>query len=65
MEAQKIADRQLSKNVGGLSETTQNSRFSNDIKKLTETVSVLIERINNNLQNGRRSQNFRSENGNN
>ena len=45
LEAQRLADRQRSKNVGSLRETSEDRNFSNDIRKLSETVKGLVESV--------------------
>ena len=45
LEAQRLADRQRSKNVGSLSETSEDRNFSNDMRKLSETVNGLVESV--------------------
>ena len=45
LEAQRLADRQSSKNVGSLSETSEGCNFSNDMRKLSETVKGLVESV--------------------
>ena len=43
LEAQRVADRQRSKNVGSLSETSKGQNFSYDMKELSEIVNRLVE----------------------
>ncbi|MCG8031204.1 MAG: hypothetical protein JAZ03_03345 [Candidatus Thiodiazotropha taylori] len=64
MEAQRIADRQRSKNVGSLSQTSENVHASPDIQKMAETVKSLVESIEK-LQNrqGSKDDHPRSRNG--
>ena len=45
LEAQRLADRQRSKNVGSLCETSEDRNFSNDMRKLSETVKELVESV--------------------
>ena len=45
LEAQRLADWQRSKNVGSLSETSEDRNFSNDMRKLSETVKGLVESV--------------------
>ena len=65
LEAQRLADRQRSKNVGSLSETSEDRNFSNDMRKLSETVNGLVESVEH-LQKKREPTDFqpRNEHGN-
>ena len=45
LEAQRMADKQRSKNVGSLSEASEKSEIGNDMKKIAETVSGLVESV--------------------
>ena len=45
LEAQRLADRQRSKTVGSLRETSEDRNFSNDLRKLSETVKGLVESV--------------------
>lgn len=46
MEAQRVADRQRSRTIGSIGETSGDSLFSNEIKKITQTVDKLAEKVN-------------------
>ena len=45
LEAQRMADKQRSKNVGSLSEASEKSEIGNDMKKIAETVNGLVESV--------------------
>ena len=57
LEAQRMADKQRSKNVGSLSEASEKSEIGNDMKKIAETVSGLVESVEK-LQNRNETEKF-------
>ena len=57
MEAQRVADRQRSRTIGSVGETSGDSLFSNEVKKITQTVDKLAEKINK-IQNRQGNRDF-------
>ena len=45
MEAQREADRQRSRTIGSVGETSGDSLFSNEVKRITQTVDKLAEKV--------------------
>lgn len=63
MEAQRVADRQRSRTIGSVGETSGDSLFSNEVKKITQTVDKLAEKVNK-IQNRQGNRDFQLRGGN-
>ena len=57
MEAQRVADRQRSRTIGSVGETSGDSLFSNEVKRITQTVDQLADKVNK-IQNRQGNRDF-------
>ena len=57
MEAQRVADKQRSRTIGSVGETSGDSLFSNEVKRITQTVDQLADKVNK-IQNRQGNRDF-------
>ena len=62
MEAQRIADRQRSKNVGSVTETVESGNVSEELTKITQTVNSLVDKVEKLQNNGNQDSQQKGEN---